>query len=263
MTRNYENKVNTLQARTINNRIEKIDFSAITVNSIEKLADSIVNELTQENEKVFPVENYNMFMAYTLNSIVKKAYTIGIVNLYEYIAMYAHTKKMNKLQLNDKGFFGDLFEVLVRIIIIDNINLVRASALSVAEYKRIDIQSKKYGKIEIGQNGKTWNEGLIDDYMFGNYDSVIYGMFSDIDIDLILTYCENKKLEEALKEVKKRTVYWQDKNEFMNDMNHLGHNGKEIKAFTIKSCKVMNQFTTGMYFNFMEKIEQGIFKTLE
>ena len=263
MARDYQNKVNTLQGRTINNRINAINFSNFTSKSVEYMAKKIVLQLTQENEKVFPENEFNMFMAYAMNSIVKKAYTEGFINLYDYIALYAHSKKMNKVQLNDKGYFGDLFEILIRIIIINNVNLIQASALSVAEYKRIDINSKKYGKIEIGQNGKTWNEGLIDDYMNGNYDSVIYGMFSDIDINLILTYCEQKQLEKALQEIKKRTAYWKDKYQFMDDMNHLGHKGKEIKAFTIKSCKVMNQFTSGMYYNFMEKIEQGMYKTLD
>lgn len=252
--------INTLQAKTLKKAMETMVFTA---ENVQNVAVEKVNELIEKFPVVFSADEFNSYVAFILSECMKKLYADGIITLSEFIAYYANHKKSMEKNSKDFGAFGDLFELLVRIIIIGNLNLVRSSALSVASFGKNDVVSKKYGIIEIGHNGKTFTSGTCFDYMEGDYSTVIYGMFSAIDKTLIYELCMNGNVQSAIKEIKKRTAIWIDKYQFEKDINHLGHNGKEIKALTIKSGNVQLQFTDGMYYNFLEKIEQGIFKTLD
>lgn len=263
MKRDYSSSLSTLQVKTLLAMIAVLVFPAvIDCAYIASVSDSIVKQAVSLFPSVFSIDCVSACFAFVQSAIARKAYELGIINLFDYVTMLAKEKESNAEKLNDKGAFGDLFEILVRIAIIGNYNLVQASALTVAEFKRIDVESKRYGKIEIGCNGKTWTQGTMFDYMAGNYDSVIYGMFSDIDKRLIITYCKQGNITQAIKEIKKRCGYWKDKYAFMDCLNHLGKNGKEIKAFSIRSGKIMNQFNDNMYYRFMEEIENGNITTL-
>lgn len=255
----HDTALSTLQARTLVNRVKKCDLSTYSIGNLEHIALDIVNALNEENEKIFPRENNPVFMAFTLSQLLRKAYHDGIINLYNYIALYAAIKQRNAEILKDKGAFGDLYEILVRIALIKVLAFVRPSSLTVAQYGKIDINSKKFGLLEIGNNGKTFTQGTIDDYMEGEYTSIIYGMFSDIDKRYIYELCMDERIEQAIEEIKKRSAYWQDKYQFQEDFNHLGYKGKEVKGITIKSGKVMTQATEQMYYNFIDNVTSGKF----
>lgn len=261
--RNYSVSVSTLQAKTLLALVSALIFPAVVNSSfIAVSAVSVVNDAINRFPAVFSVSDFSLFLSFTQSAIAKKAYKEGVINLYDFVALYAKEKQQVWQERKDKGFFGDLLEVLIRIILINSINLVHANALSVAEFKRIDIVSKRYGKVEVGHNGKTWSNGTMIDYMAGDYTSVIYGVFSDIDKDLIINLCANGELEKALQEVKKRCAYWADKYDFLRDYNRLSLTGKPVRNMTVKSGKVMTQYNDGIYFRFLEKIETGEFTTL-
>ncbi len=251
--------INTLQARTLKKAIEEMAFTPENVNMV---AMEKVVELTEKFPSVFSANDINSFLAFLISECMKKLYSENVLSLSDYIKFYATHKQEMAVNSKDFGAFGDLFELLVRIIIIGNLNLVRSTALSVAQFGKSDVISKKYGVIEIGHNGKTFTEGTCFDYMEGNYSTVIYGMFSDIDKNLIYSLCMEGNIQQAITEIKKRTAIWTNKYQFQYDINHLGKNGKEIKALTIKSGNVQLQFTPGMYFNFLENIENGVYETL-
>ena len=251
--------INTLQARTLKKATETMN---ITPENVKIVAMEKTVELTEKFPSVFSVTEINSYLAFLISECMKKLYTENQISLSEYIKFFAMHKQEMAVNSKDFGAFGDLFELLVRIIIIGNLNLVRATALSVAQFGKSDVVSKKYGIIEIGHNGKTFTEGTCFDYMAGNYTTVIYGVFSDIDKNLIYSLCMEGNVQQAIEEIKKRTAVWTNKYQFQYDMNHLGKNGKEIKALTIKGGNVQMQCTTGIYFNFLEKLENGEFKTL-
>lgn len=255
----HNSAINSLQARTILTVVEAMEINMETLNH-----DVFVNcsDLCEKFPSVFSADEIGLYTAFMSSACMKKAYTEKLISLSEYVKSFAEHKQKMYTEKSDYGWFGDLFELLVRILLINSINLVQASALSVAMIGRTDVISKKYGRIEIGHNGKTFSEGTMFDYMAGNYESVIYGMFSEYDKANVCNDCINGNVIDALDEIKKHCAVWTDKYQFQYDMNHLGHDGKEIKAITAKSGKIMLQFTDGMYWNFLSKMENGEFQTL-
>ena len=231
--------LSTMQARTIIAVIENTTLS--DCNAIETESKRIVNELSEKYENVFPVAMYENFLSFTISKMYQKAYKDKIIDLRTFVASFAEKKQSNYDSLQDFGYFGDLLELLVRIMLIGNLNLVQYSALGVAMFGKTDIISAKYGKVEVGHNGKTFTEGTLFDYMAGNYDCLVYGMFSDIDKAEIIRLCKAKNLEKAITETKKRIAIWKNKNDFPKDINSLGHKDKTVKALTVKSGKIMMQ----------------------
>lgn len=250
----------TLQSKSILEFVNSMEINLPTLKTdVEKACVKLIKE-TPKN--VFKEEEKAVYIAFMLSACMKKAYQEKKISLSDFVASFASHKRAMATDSNDFGAFGDLYELLVRIALIGKMQLVHAGALSVGKFGKDDVISKKYGIIEIGHNGKTFTSATVFDYMAGNYQTVIYGMFSDFDKKYIFELCENGNVKKALIEIKKRTAIWTDKYQFQYDINHLGKNGKEIQALTIKSGNVQLQFTPGMYFNFLTNIENGMYETL-
>jgi hypothetical protein len=254
----HKTSLTLLQARTIKALVN--DFSEELTNSFQ--IASAGEKLTEKLEKNFPSQfnssNHHLTIAFTLATLAKKAVDNGSISAVEYLSIYAETKSQNEILLDDFGAFGDLFEVLVRCAFVKKLSLVRSSMLHVKKATVTDMISKKYGKIEIGHNGKTFTQGTLFDYMAGDFNAVVYGMYSLDDKEKIYDYCINKKYDNAIDYILNYTCFWSDKYTFLHDMDNLSRG----KGIGVKGENVQVYYNDGKYNSFQMAIESGLFHTL-
>ena len=197
-------------------------------------------------------------IAFILSSLEKKAIDNRKISPVEYLAIFAEVKSENEVIINDFGAFGDLFEVLVRCALVKKLSLLRSSMLYTKASGDNDIISKKLGKLEVGHNGKSFTQGNLFDYMAGDYNAIVYGMFSVDDKEEIYTYCKQKEYEKAIDYVSQYACYWSDKYAFLSDMNNLTRG----KGITVKGENIQVVYNDGKYTAFQMAIEAGAFHTL-
>lgn len=255
----YENSISTLQARTILDMIKTIK-PGMTADGIEERANYIVHSLETEFPEHFPVDNDKHFsyMAFTLSALAKHAVKIGLINIIEYLKLYAMVKERNEKLISDYGAFGDLLEILVRCAMLRKLSLVRWSALSVKDVMHSDILSKKFGKIEVGHNGKTLTFGTLFDYMAGDYDAVIYGVFSDEDKKEVYNLCKNGEYEKTLDYITSYCSLWENKYNFQKDIDNLSRG----KGITVKGGQIQVVYNPSKYNAFVGALENGMFTSL-
>lgn len=211
------------------------------------IADALLNPLYRAE-----------YIAFMLSQAAKKAIEINAITTVDYIRFFAAEKMKNAIELNDLGAFGDLHEVLARIALYRNLSLVRASALHVKAQGQADIISKKYGKIEVGHNGKTWQDGILTDYMYGDFNAVIYGCYSKHDINMIYGYCIAGEVMRAVEYVANYSCLWADKYQFLRDIQSI----RRGKCITVKNGAVCTQYNEQMYDAFQRAIENRDITTL-
>lgn len=254
----HNNTLTTLQSRTLLALIKRDEAILSSIETIKQVAYSVVGHCLTEYTTIFHECDKLNYLAFALAFTAQKALKEKMLSCLEYVKLLAEHKQENEQQLKDYGAFGDLYEVLIRVALLRKFVLVRPSALLVHDILNNDIVSKKFGILEVGQNGKTFQEGTVFDYMEGTFTSVIYGVFSDEDKQAIYNYCIAGNIERAVEYVKSYSVYWENKYQFLNDMDNLTRG----KGLTIKSGKVMVQFNSGKYNAFINAIENGQFKAL-
>ena len=254
----HDRTLNTLQKRTINDRVNNAVIDSI--DAISRTTAHIIDTLIAENSRIFPVEDYGLLFAYTASKVAQKALESKIITVREYISLFATEKAQAfyNTEKQDFGAFGDLFEILVRLCFLRNINLASKAHLHVAELRKTDLVSKKYGRIEIAQNGKTLQEGTLDNYMSGNYQSLVYGVFDGYTQKVIFNYCINGDVENALKTIKAYSIIC-DKYDFIPTLQKY----RRGAIITVKSSKVMIQYNASLYNCVINAIENGEFATLE
>lgn len=259
----YEHAISTLQARTILSMIDNHYVKFTSAETIRACANHIVTQLTEEFPEQFPTtpatKEYFSYLAFTLSACAKYGVKTGQLKVIDYLAMIAEAKERNAEYLHDFGAFGDLFEILIRCAFMKKLSLVTWSALSVKDVLTCDIVSKKYGKIEVGHNGKTLTYGTLFDYMEGDYDSIVYGVFSDDDKKAVYDFLKNKQYDKAIETVCVYSVYWNNKYKFREDMDNLTRG----KGITVKSGQIQVVFNPGKYNAFVQAIENGIFTSLD
>lgn len=262
----YENTLSTLQARSIVAYVEGNAPRMATKYDVEDFAFSVVETMETEYSDVFPVEEgkekkdnlHFAYLAFTFSTCAKFAVKCGDLNVLEYISILAEVKEGNEKDLHDFGAFGDLYEILVRCALMRKKSLVQWSMMAVKSIETADIVSKKYGVIEVGHNGKTFTNGTVFDHMAGDFNAIIYGVFSDEDKKEIYRLCKAHEYEKALDYVTTYSVYWADKYQFENDMNNLTRG----KGITVKACGVQVVYNAGKYNAFLTAIENGVFVSL-
>lgn len=252
--------MNTLEKNTVkaflDANITDTDLQSFEVLNIKVCA--LISALIDSYSNVFNINYYTVYIAYALSYTAKKALDISTLTVCDYIRFVAQHKRINEVDINDFGAFGDLLELLVRLAFIGNISLVRSNSLHVKGQSKTDIVSKKYGKIEVGHNGKSWTKATVFDFMTGDFDSVVYGMFSDIEKSEIYALCEYGNIDKAIEYVKEYTCYWSDKYQYLHDMDNLSRG----KGLTIKSGTVQTVYNDSKYIAFEKAIEDGKFTTL-
>ncbi len=226
--------------------------------TLEKAVVPAVWELVTHYNTVFCVDYIGSYIAYALAYTAKKALDVSVITVMSYIHFYADTKRKNEQDISDYGAFGDLLELLVRLAFIGNLHLVHSTALHVKEQAKTDVISSKYGKLEIGHNGKTWTQATVFDFMNGNFEGVVYGMFSDIEKQEIYDLCACGKIPMAIQYVKEYMCYWSNKYDYLKDMDNLTRG----KGVTIKSNQVQTVYNDSKYLAFEQAIENKEFTTL-
>lgn len=254
----YDHSVSTLQARTIVETIEKDARDMSTRFLIEDTAFDIVHNLEREFPAQFPMEDEKSLLAFTFSACAKFAIKTGDLHILEYIRMLAEIKEDNETALHDFGAFGDLYEILIRCAFVRKKALLKWSMLSVKQINAVDIVSRKYGKIEVGHNGKTLTFGTMNDFMKGDYDSFVYGVFSEEDKKAIYNLCKNYEYDKAIDYVTSYSVYWASKYQFQKDMDNLTRG----QGITAKKCGIQIVYNPSKYNAFVNAIENGIFESL-
>ena len=250
----------TLEKNSIRDYVDNnVTFEDLkSFKTLQTKAVVFMTVLEHKYPTVFKTEYHNVYVAFTLAYCAKKAIDVSAITVCKYIRFYAEQKRNNTEELNDYGAFGDLFELLVRLAFIGNLTLVRSSSLHVKEQAKTDIVSNRYGKIEVGHNGKTWSKATVFNFMNGEFDSVVYGMFSAFDRQQIYSLCACGNIEQAVKYVKEYSCFWSDKNQYLADMDNLSRG----KGLTIKAGCVQTVYNDSKYQAFNAAIEEKRFTTL-
>lgn len=142
-----------------------------------------------------------MFLYYWSTEQAKVNHTPAIMILCEY-AHYKYLGHTNQLGgvAADKGAFGDLIEVLVRVASKPEA-LITLNDLHVADVSKADIVLRGV-KTEIGTNGKTFGQSSYD-IPLGNFERFIYGTFTENDKIKIFNLCMNEQYKKAIEYVLK------------------------------------------------------------
>ena len=256
----HDNKLTTTQARTALSLVNAANISTLNNRpAIQESAAAIVSNLCIAFPKNYPAEIVPSLFAFVLSNLGRRAVREGVVKVPEYIAMLAEEKQENENSLRDFGAFGDLFEILARIALVKNSSLVSWRLLSVREIMSCDVISRKYGRIEIGHNGKTLTFGTFFDYMAGEYDAVIYGVFSAEDKAEIYNYCKMGEYEKAVAYIAEYSALWENKYQFQSDMDNLSRGA----GITEKSGQIQVVFNPSKYAAFLAALEDGKIESLK
>lgn len=254
----YENALTTLQVRTILHAVNMVSVELNSRKVIEKESIAIVHFLSEKFPADFPIVLHKRMMACTLSAVGKKAVYDGTLSVADYIGMIASAKEENETIINDFGAFGDLYEILIRCALVRVKNFLKATALYVKPRGECDVISKKYGRLEIGHNGKTLSNGTLFDFMEGDYDGMVYGVFSPDDKKVIYDYCQSGEFGKAMQFACENSVLWLNKYDFQNDMDNLTR-GQGIAK---KGGDIQVVFNSGKYDAFINAIEEGKFTSL-
>lgn len=254
----HDYSITTIQAKTIISLIEQIDKPLNSRKAIREAACDIIVKLRKDFPEKFPMECTGVLLAFTLSNTAKYAIKKGDLSCFNYLRILANIKQENTEKRNDFGAFGDLFEILARLALVKNLHLVNYRMLSVKAIGQNDIVSKKYGKIECGTNGKTWTGATLYDYMAGDFNAVIYGVFSDALKDKIFDYCKSGKIEKAITLVSYNAGIWEDKYIFQSDMDNLTRGA----GIALKGENVQCQYNAGKNHAFLVALKTGKFTRL-
>ena len=176
------------------------------------------------------------------------------MNIRDIVRNYAEFKKTAYYNCNDFGAFGDLIEVLTRLAIRKNINLAHISDIHVKRAFEDDITSSKYGKIEVGHNGKSFNEPL------ENLESIVYGVFSDDDKLTIFDTCINGEIQTAI-DVTSEMMYFFTVPQFIETLSEKVGRAKKFKINSRNQLQIV--YHESMANAFIKYIEgQDEIKTL-
>ena len=212
-------------------------FETVNVQTLEKNAQtyckriiSIINVFFEK--EILAIESdlpYNIIASNVFSRFYYQLAKRSNTSTIEFIRQYAISTARTYVHLNAFGAFGDLIEILVRVGLKKSINLVKLHDIHVSEFGKVDITSKGL-RLEVGHNGKTFKQALPNDYMFGDFDSVVYGVFNDMDKDIILDYILKNELMTAVRYVSDQMYIWTNKKDFLIDINRISR-GKGIRFY--------------------------------
>lgn len=252
-------QVKTLDA-LINHDIGLIKDKA----TISACAERVIAYAIANYPAIFTTSDTPLYYAYACAKVAAKAIKLKTINVFDYIALLAQEKADGEQNAQgiykdgDFGAFGDLYEVLVKCALVKNINLIKSRQLTVRELDDFDVISKKYGKIEIGHNGKTFNQGSAIDFLSGDYKALIYGVFDDETKAQVYNACMQGDIKTAIAIIKAYSAIFADKYDFYK-LQSL----RRGKIITIKSGKIMVQYNAQFYKMFIAALENDFIVSLE
>ena len=165
---------------------------------------------------------YNLFACGLAWYNMKKAAT-----WVEYMQGYATFKAATYEKLSDYGAFADLVETTAHLLVNKKIWRVRLSTLHVAKMGSIDLRLNGK-KIEVGTNGKSWLESTEEDSMNGRFDSVLYGVFSEEEKQLICQLFIEGQVKKAVATIANMLYYFENKYDFANFINSVSRSSSLV-----------------------------------
>lgn len=260
----HDYKLTMVQVKTLDALINHDTGLIKDRETISACADRVITYAIANYSTIFSTAETPLYYAYACTKAAAKAIKLKTINVFDYIALLASEKcdgEHNAHGLykdSDFGAFGDLFEILVKCALVKNINLIKSRQLTVRELDDFDVISKKYGKIEIGHNGKTFNQGTALDFLSGDYKALIYGVFDDETKAQVYNACMNGDIKTAIAIIKAYSAIFADKYDFYK-LQTL----RRGKIITIKSGKIMIQYNAQFYKMFVAALESDFIVSLE
>lgn len=159
------------------------------------------------------------------------------------LSLYAYFYCIHKIsmfeKLHDFGAWGDILECLTRCALKRNIHLCRITDFHAAGFDKNDIVSKTFGIVEVGHNGKSLMSSMPNNYMYGDYQTFIYGVFDDLDKSVIMDYITSLKLDRAIQYVSESMRVWRNKYEFIYDINHISKGAGIVWKKSIGAAQII------------------------
>lgn len=260
----HDCKLSLVQVKTLDALITH-DITILNSRAaIAFVANKVVDFAIDNYSKLYNITDRPLYLAYALAKTGLKAIKLKMLPVLDYIQIVAEQKRDGEQNAqglykdSDLGAFGDLYEILVKCALVKNVNLIKARQLTVRELDDFDVVSKKYGKIEIGHNGKTLSQGNALDFLDGDYKTFIYGVFDDMTKKQVYDACLQKDIATAIKIIKAYSAIFVNKYDFykLQDL-------RRGKIITIKSGKVMVQYNPQFYRMFINALENDYIVSLE
>lgn len=189
----------------------KVQVFEIAKDFVLAQKDALKGYTNEEIKKVI----YNLFACGFAWYNMKKATT-----WFDYMESYATFKANTYEKLSDYGAFADLVETTAHLLVNKKAWRVRLSTLHVSKIGNIDLRLNGQ-KIEVGTNGKTWLESTEGDAMSGNFDSVVYGVFSEEEKKLICDLFADGQVKKAIATIANMLYYFSDKYDFETFINSI------------------------------------------
>ena len=173
----------------------------------------------------------------------------------EYIISYATFKASTYVNLNDLGAYADTVETVCHLLVCRESWRVNLKNLHVSAIGKIDLRFNGK-KIEVGTNGKSWLESTQGDAMNGQFDSVIYGVFTEEEKETICEYFTNGQAKRAIKEIAEMLYYFEEKEQFENFINNISRSPSLVWK---KAGYYQTVYNPSKHNAFIEKIEKSDF----
>ena len=188
--------------------------------------------------KNFVLNQKNLLNGYTREEIKKVIYNLFACGLawhsvkktetwFDYMQSYATFKANTYEKLSDFGAFADLIETTAHLLVNKQVWRVRLSTLHVSKIGNIDLRLNGQ-KIEVGTNGKSWLESTEDDAMNGNFDSVVYGVFSEEEKAMICKLFADGQVKKAIATIANMLYYFENKYEFADFINSVSRSASLV-----------------------------------
>ena len=149
---------------------------------------------------------------------------MGITNMN--LTEYANYK-LRRYHEGDKGALGDLYEVIVKSLVLKSFKF---NDVYVSKVGKADVYGKQ--SIEIGHNGKQWQFRKLRDQL-RHPRKVIYGMITIDEFNEIVTLINADAIMQAQAIVMKNSAIFNTEMEYCETMDNLTR-GKGLKTVLTK-----------------------------
>ncbi len=170
----------------------------------------------------------------------------------EYMKGYAIFKANTYEKLSDFGAFADIVETTAHLLVNKKVWRVRLSTLHVSKVGNIDLRLNGR-KIEVGTNGKSWLESTETDSMNGNFNSVVYGVFSEEEKQLICKLFAEGQVKKAIATIANMLYYFSDKYDFESFINSISRSSSLVWK---KQGYYQTVYNPSKHNAFVRKVEQ-------
>lgn len=233
-------------------------ISALATNPAYEDVQDAINELWAYMDKCVKDEDTVPAPYEVLTAVlVAKWFMHHTKDVIEYLIKFALNKRQGRYMPNaDKGAFGDLIEVLVRLAAVPRPLWRKEMCHAQVMEKRDIIMGKgdRRIKIEVGHNGKEFTDLEPDEFFkdghwySGKYQYLVYGQFTDAELNGLVDLIEQGE-QGAVKAVEivanKTKVYKVTcEQDLPLVVQYRPSNGKHAITYSTKNKRLLEENTT-------------------